>query len=101
MVRKSDILLSEKMLTEDGGLDTTSEEYRKLSKAERRKRRRATPKYRNLHATRERIRVESFNMAFSQLRALLPTLPVEKKLSKIEILRFSIAYISFLDNLLV
>ncbi|CAI2356711.1 unnamed protein product [Caenorhabditis sp. 36 PRJEB53466] len=88
------------MLTEDGGLDTTSEEYRRLSKAERRKRRRATPKYRNLHATRERIRVESFNMAFAQLRALLPTLPVEKKLSKIEILRFSIAYISFLDNLL-
>ncbi|KIH68819.1 hypothetical protein ANCDUO_00842 [Ancylostoma duodenale] len=29
-------------------------EYRKLTKAERRKRRRATPKYRNLHATRER-----------------------------------------------
>ncbi|PIO76185.1 hypothetical protein TELCIR_01753 [Teladorsagia circumcincta] len=30
-------------------------DYRKLSKAERRKRRRATPKYRNLHATRERF----------------------------------------------
>ncbi|XGW03896.1 hypothetical protein V3C99_015220 [Haemonchus contortus] len=75
-------------------------EYRKLSKAERRKRRRATPKYRNLHATRERIRVESFNMAFTQLRSLLPTLPVEKKLSKIEILRLSISYITFLDKLL-
>uniref|UniRef100_A0A0N4WUB6 BHLH domain-containing protein n=1 Tax=Haemonchus placei TaxID=6290 RepID=A0A0N4WUB6_HAEPC len=71
-----------------------------LSKAERRKRRRATPKYRNLHATRERIRVESFNMAFTQLRSLLPTLPVEKKLSKIEILRLSISYITFLDKLL-
>ncbi|KAK6033708.1 Helix-loop-helix DNA-binding domain protein [Ostertagia ostertagi] len=75
-------------------------DYRKLSKAERRKRRRATPKYRNLHATRERIRVESFNMAFAQLRSLLPTLPVEKKLSKIEILRLSISYISFLSKLL-
>ncbi|EYC25030.1 hypothetical protein Y032_0012g1656 [Ancylostoma ceylanicum] len=75
-------------------------EYRKLTKAERRKRRRATPKYRNLHATRERIRVESFNMAFAQLRSLLPTLPVEKKLSKIEILRLSISYISFLHKLL-
>ncbi|VDO55831.1 unnamed protein product [Haemonchus placei] len=71
-----------------------------MSKAERRKRRRATPKYRNLHATRERIRVESFNMAFTQLRSLLPTLPVEKKLSKIEILRLSISYITFLDKLL-
>ncbi|VDO11287.1 unnamed protein product [Brugia timori] len=80
-------------------------------KAERRKRRRATPKYRNLHASRERmhysqlftsysIRVESFNSAFAKLRALLPTLPLNKKLSKIEILRLSISYISYLDNLL-
>lgn len=30
------------------------EELQKLTKAEKRKRRRATPKYRNLHATRER-----------------------------------------------
>uniref|UniRef100_A0A8R1TWJ5 BHLH domain-containing protein n=1 Tax=Onchocerca volvulus TaxID=6282 RepID=A0A8R1TWJ5_ONCVO len=73
---------------------------KKLSKAERRKRRRATPKYRNLHASRERIRVESFNSAFAKLRALLPTLPLNKKLSKIEILRLSIAYISYLNNLL-
>ncbi|EJW87479.1 hypothetical protein WUBG_01613 [Wuchereria bancrofti] len=75
-------------------------ELKKLSKAERRKRRRATPKYRNLHASRERIRVESFNSAFAKLRALLPTLPLNKKLSKIEILRLSISYISYLDNLL-
>ncbi|VDK66236.1 unnamed protein product [Onchocerca ochengi] len=75
-------------------------ELKKLSKAERRKRRRATPKYRNLHASRERIRVESFNSAFAKLRALLPTLPLNKKLSKIEILRLSIAYISYLNNLL-
>ncbi|VDO79101.1 unnamed protein product, partial [Heligmosomoides polygyrus] len=81
--------------------DTADEkDYRKLTKAERRKRRRATPKYRNLHATRERIRVESFNLAFARLRSLLPTLPVEKKLSKIEILRLSISYISFLNKLL-
>ncbi|VDK17853.1 unnamed protein product [Anisakis simplex] len=78
----------------------TADEVKKLSKAERRKRRRATPKYRNLHASRERIRVESFNNAFSKLRALLPTLPVNKKLSKIEILRLSITYISYLDTLL-
>ncbi|RCN39166.1 Helix-loop-helix DNA-binding domain protein [Ancylostoma caninum] len=54
----------------------------------------------NLMTDQRRIRVESFNMAFAQLRSLLPTLPVEKKLSKIEILRLSISYISFLHKLL-
>ncbi|NXP30022.1 HEN1 protein, partial [Scytalopus superciliaris] len=58
-----------------------------LSREERRRRRRATAKYRTAHATRERIRVEAFNMAFAELRKLLPTLPPDKKLSKIEILR--------------
>ncbi|KAI6213725.1 BHLH domain-containing protein [Aphelenchoides besseyi] len=72
-----------------------------LSKAEKRKRRRATIKYKNLHATRERLRVESFNLAFAKLRALLPTCPRDKKLSKIEILRLSIAYIYHLNYLLL
>uniref|UniRef100_A0A0K0EE14 BHLH domain-containing protein n=1 Tax=Strongyloides stercoralis TaxID=6248 RepID=A0A0K0EE14_STRER len=76
------------------------EYLKKLTKAERRKQRRATPKYRTMHASRERIRVESFNNAFAKLRTLLPTLPINKKLSKIEILRISIAYINYLDNLL-
>ncbi|VDD85747.1 unnamed protein product [Enterobius vermicularis] len=79
-------------------LDKTN--LKKLSKAEKRRRRRATPKYRNLHATRERIRVESFNNAFAKLRALIPTLPMNKKLSKIEILRLSISYISYLEKIL-
>lgn len=56
-----------------------------LSREERRRRRRATAKYRTAHATRERIRVEAFNLAFAELRKLLPTLPPDKKLSKIEI----------------
>ena len=47
-----------------------------------------------------RVRVEAFNTAFAQLRKLLPTLPPEKKLSKIEILRLSIAYVAYLDDLL-
>eukprot|EP00058_Branchiostoma_floridae_P027879 XP_002613370.1 hypothetical protein BRAFLDRAFT_118748 [Branchiostoma floridae] len=46
-----------------------------LSREERRRRRRATAKYRTAHATRERIRVEAFNVAFAELRKLLPTLP--------------------------
>lgn len=72
----------------------------KLSRDEKRRRRRATEKYRTAHASRERIRVEAFNVAFSRLRQLLPTLPPDKKLSKIEVLRLAICYISYLDHVL-
>lgn len=71
-----------------------------LSREERRRRRRATQKYRTAHATRERIRVEAFNIAFSELRKLLPTLPPDKKLSKIEILKLAICYIAYLNHVL-
>ncbi|XP_022327144.2 uncharacterized protein LOC111126650 [Crassostrea virginica] len=71
-----------------------------LTREERRRRRRATQKYRTAHATRERIRVEAFNYAFADLRKLLPTLPPDKKLSKIEILRLAICYISYLQHVL-
>ncbi|KAM3862056.1 helix-loop-helix protein 2-like [Diretmus argenteus] len=71
-----------------------------LSREEKRRRRRATAKYQCAHATRERVRVEAFNMAFAELRKLLPTLPPDKKLSKIEILRLAICYISYLNHVL-
>ncbi|XP_061376963.1 helix-loop-helix protein 1 [Danaus plexippus] len=71
-----------------------------LTREERRRRRRATLKYRTAHATRERIRVEAFNAAFASLRRLLPTLPPDKKLSKIEILRLAICYIAYLNHVL-
>ncbi|XP_043283997.1 helix-loop-helix protein 1-like [Venturia canescens] len=71
-----------------------------LSREERRRRRRATQKYRTAHATRERVRVEAFNLAFAELRKLLPTLPPDKKLSKIEILRLAICYIAYLSHVL-
>uniref|UniRef100_A0A671WAS1 Nescient helix loop helix 2 n=1 Tax=Sparus aurata TaxID=8175 RepID=A0A671WAS1_SPAAU len=71
-----------------------------LSREEKRRRRRATAKYRSAHATRERVRVVAFNMAFAELRKLLPTLPPDKKLSKIEILRLAICYISYLHHVL-
>ncbi|XP_040004953.1 helix-loop-helix protein 2-like [Xiphias gladius] len=70
------------------------------SREEKRRRRRATAKYRSAHATRERIRVVAFNVAFAELRKLLPTIPPDKKLSKIEILRLAICYISYLDHVL-
>ena len=75
-------------------------EQRKLSREEKRRRRRASIKYRTAHATRERLRVEAFNSAFCTLRQLLPTLPPDKKLSKIEILRLAICYITYLNNVL-
>ncbi|XP_046981380.1 helix-loop-helix protein 1-like [Schistocerca americana] len=60
----------------------------------------AGKKYRTAHATRERIRVEAFNVAFCELRRLLPTLPPDKKLSKIEILKLAICYIAYLNHVL-
>ncbi|CAB3366947.1 helix-loop-helix protein 1-like [Cloeon dipterum] len=79
---------------------TRKRETSSLSREERRRRRRATQKYRMAHATRERIRVEAFNVAFTELRKLLPTLPPDKKLSKIEILRLAICYIAYLNHVL-
>ncbi|XP_032060143.1 helix-loop-helix protein 1 [Aythya fuligula] len=80
--------------------EAVKKDLQHLSREERRRRRRATAKYRTAHATRERIRVEAFNMAFAELRKLLPTLPPDKKLSKIEILRLAICYISYLNHVL-
>ncbi|XP_037646481.1 helix-loop-helix protein 2-like [Sebastes umbrosus] len=71
-----------------------------LSREEKRRKRRATAKYRSAHATRERVRVLAFNVAFAELRKLLPTLPPDKKLSKIEILRLAICYMSYLHHVL-
>ncbi|XP_063806639.1 helix-loop-helix protein 2 [Pseudophryne corroboree] len=85
--------------TEGGGCGTPCLPPQ-LSREEKRRKRRATAKYRSAHATRERIRVEAFNVAFAELRGLLPTLPPDKKLSKIEILRLAICYISYLNHVL-
>ena len=49
--------------------------------------------------SRERWRQQHVNLAFGELRKLLPTYPPERKLSKNEILRLAMRYIRFLDNL--
>ncbi|XP_042351136.1 helix-loop-helix protein 2-like [Plectropomus leopardus] len=85
---------------EDRESKTCSVHMPALSREEKRRRRRATAKYRSAHATRERVRVVAFNVAFAELRKLLPTLPPDKKLSKIEILRLAICYISYLNHVL-
>uniref|UniRef100_UPI00358F9E06 T-cell acute lymphocytic leukemia protein 1-like n=1 Tax=Myxine glutinosa TaxID=7769 RepID=UPI00358F9E06 len=50
--------------------------------------------------SRERWRQQNVNGAFQELRKLIPTHPPDKKLSKNEILRLAMRYISFLDRLL-
>ncbi|CAH0401888.1 unnamed protein product [Chilo suppressalis] len=48
---------------------------------------------------RERRRMQSINDAFEGLRAHIPTLPYEKRLSKVDTLKLAIGYISFLGEL--
>ncbi|XP_069699347.1 pancreas transcription factor 1 subunit alpha isoform X2 [Periplaneta americana] len=48
---------------------------------------------------RERKRMQSINDAFEGLRAHIPTLPYEKRLSKVDTLKLAIGYINFLSDL--
>ncbi|XP_045385494.1 transcription factor 15 [Lemur catta] len=50
---------------------------------------------------RERDRTQSVNTAFVALRTLIPTEPVDRKLSKIETLRLASSYIAHLANVLL
>ncbi|XP_062267744.1 transcription factor 15-like [Platichthys flesus] len=56
---------------------------------------------RNAANARERHRTQSVNSAFTALRTLIPTEPVDRRLSKIETLRLASSYISHLANVLV
>jgi hypothetical protein len=51
---------------------------------------------RNYANERERGRTQSVNGAFLHLRGLIPTEPVDRKLSKIETLRLATSYIEHL-----
>lgn len=55
---------------------------------------------RNFTNSRERWRQHHVNMAFGELRKLLPTYPPDKKLSKHDILKLSMKYITFLSTVL-
>lgn len=48
---------------------------------------------------RERRRMQNINDAFEVLRAHIPTLPYEKRLSKVDTLKLAIVYIKFLNEL--
>ncbi|XP_034027512.1 transcription factor 15 [Thalassophryne amazonica] len=58
-------------------------------------------KQRSAANARERGRTQSVNTAFTALRTLIPTEPVDRKLSKIETLRLASSYIAHLANVLV
>ncbi|CAL8335623.1 unnamed protein product [Merluccius merluccius] len=58
-------------------------------------------KQRNAANARERDRTQNVNSAFTALRTLIPTEPVDRKLSKIETLRLASSYISHLANVLL
>ncbi|CAH8532463.1 unnamed protein product [Schistosoma mattheei] len=49
---------------------------------------------------RERRRMQSINKAFEGLRSHIPTLPYEKRLSKVDTLRLAIGYIHFLQEII-
>ncbi|KAJ8003643.1 hypothetical protein DPEC_G00150460 [Dallia pectoralis] len=66
-----------------------------------RRRLRGVSKQRQAANARERDRTHSVNTAFTALRTLIPTEPVDRKLSKIETLRLASSYISHLANVLL
>ncbi|XP_022249692.1 pancreas transcription factor 1 subunit alpha-like, partial [Limulus polyphemus] len=69
-----------------------------------RKRRKKTHQHhyqqRHMANQRERRRMQSINDAFEGLRAHIPTLPYEKRLSKVDTLKLATGYIEFLRELI-
>ena len=80
-----------------------SQNYSDSNEANRPKSRRSNYQaHQQRHAAnmRERRRMQSINEAFEGIRTHIPTLPYEKKLSKVDTLRLAIGYINFLTDLL-
>ncbi|XP_053563656.1 transcription factor 15-like [Bombina bombina] len=72
-----------------------------MGKRKRKSRVSGVSKQRQAANARERDRTHSVNTAFTALRTLIPTEPVDRKLSKIETLRLASSYISHLANILL
>ena len=73
------------------------------TRARRKKRRHANTMLHQRHAAnqRERKRMQSINDAFEGLRTHIPTLPYEKRLSKVDTLKLAISYINFLSEMVI
>lgn len=90
-----------------GCADSTSELSPRMGRAcgallRRRRRMRSEVELQQLRQAanvRERRRMQSINDAFEGLRSHIPTLPYEKRLSKVDTLRLAIGYINFLAEL--
>ncbi|XP_052792859.1 pancreas transcription factor 1 subunit alpha-like [Mya arenaria] len=74
----------------------------KFGKSKRRRKKCGQFQIQQRHAAnlRERRRMQSINEAFEGLRTHIPTLPYEKRLSKVDTLRLAIGYIGFLADML-
>ncbi|OWF50449.1 pancreas transcription factor 1 subunit alpha-like [Mizuhopecten yessoensis] len=83
--------------------DSLGSNCRRSDDGIRRRKRRRCPfqlvQQREAANQRERKRMQSINEAFEGLRTHIPTLPYEKRLSKVDTLRLAIGYISFLSDL--
>ncbi|XP_006000324.1 pancreas transcription factor 1 subunit alpha [Latimeria chalumnae] len=79
-----------------------SPQLKGVSTVKRRRRIRSEAEMQHLRQAanvRERRRMQSINDAFEGLRSHIPTLPYEKRLSKVDTLRLAIGYINFLSEL--
>lgn len=85
----------------DGGTDQGYGFCGALGEGYRRESGGVVVRQRNAANARERHRTQNVNTAFTALRTLIPTEPVDRKLSKIETLRLASSYISHLANVLV
>lgn len=86
----------------EGGLKALSAAAAAAAAARRRRRVRSEAELQQLRQAanvRERRRMQSINDAFEGLRSHIPTLPYEKRLSKVDTLRLAIGYINFLSEL--
>ncbi|XP_039187467.1 pancreas transcription factor 1 subunit alpha [Crotalus tigris] len=85
-----------------GSLKSLSAAAAAAAAARRRRRVRSEAELQQLRQAanvRERRRMQSINDAFEGLRSHIPTLPYEKRLSKVDTLRLAIGYINFLSEL--
>ncbi|XP_063394171.1 pancreas transcription factor 1 subunit alpha [Cydia fagiglandana] len=104
----SDLFLYDDSSMSDGSLYASDQENlsipRKRSEYRRHHKRRSRCPQQQIQQRqaanlRERRRMQSINDAFEGLRAHIPTLPYEKRLSKVDTLKLAIGYISFLGEL--
>ena len=72
----------------------------KYYKEKKMRERRKKSAKRSYEISKEKERAKLFNEAFDGLRQRIPSIPSTKKLSKIEILRLAICYMSYLNFLL-